>query len=142
MSRVVILLTDGVNNSGSVDPLTAVEAAMEYGVRVYTIGVGRQGMAPYPMQTPFGIRYQNVEVEIDEELLQNIANQTGGKYFRATNNEALESVYEEIDQLEKSRIQVTRLTRETEEFYWFLILGGALFLLELFLRYTVVRSIP
>ncbi len=142
VSKVVILLTDGVNNAGSVDPLTAVEAAMEYGIRVYTIGVGRRGMAPYPMQTAFGIRYQNVEVEIDEELLKKIARQTEGKYFRATNNEALGNVYEEIDQLERSRIQVTRLTRETEEFHWFLMMGTLLLLLETGLRYTLLRTIP
>ncbi|RMG29195.1 MAG: VWA domain-containing protein [Bacteroidetes bacterium] len=141
-SKVVILLTDGVNNSGTVDPLTAVEAAREYGIRVYTIGVGRQGMAPYPMQTPFGIRYQNVPVEIDEELLKKIATETGGKYFRATNNEALEQIYNEIDELEKSRIQVMRFTRTSEEFHWFLIIGTILLLLEVGLRYTLVRSIP
>lgn len=142
VSKVIILLTDGVNNAGSVDPLTAVETAMEYGMRVYTVGVGRRGMAPYPMQTPFGIRYQNVEVEIDEKLLQEIADKTGGKYFRATNNEGLADIYEEIDQLERSRIQVTKFTRETEEFHWFLIIGTVLFLLEIILRYTLVRSVP
>ena len=141
-SKVVILLTDGVNNAGFIDPLTAVEAALEYGIRVYTIGVGRRGTAPYPVQTPFGTTYQNMEVEIDEELLQQIATETGGKYFRATNNQALENVYKEIDDLEKSKIQVTRISRKTEEFHWFLWLGGILLLLEVILRYLVVRHIP
>ncbi len=141
-SKVVILLTDGVNNSGFIDPMTAVEAALEYGIRVYTIGVGRRGTAPYPVQTPFGTTYQNMEVEIDEELLEQIANETGGKYFRATNNQALEGVYEEIDELETSRIQVTRISRKTEQFYWFLIIGGILLLTEILLRYYVVRHIP
>lgn len=141
-SKVIILLTDGVNNSGSVDPLTAAEAALEYGVRVYTIGVGRRGMAPYPVQDVFGMRFQNREVDIDEDLLKKIANDTGGKYFRATNNEALADVYKEIDDLEKSRIQVTRINRKTEEFSWFLMIGTVLFLIELILRYTVARSIP
>ncbi len=141
-SKVVILLTDGVNNSGFIDPMTAVDAALEYNIRVYTIGVGRRGTAPYPVQTPFGTTYQNMEVEIDEDLLQQIANETGGKYFRATNNQALENVYEEIDQLETSRIQVTRISRKTEQFYWFLIIGGIILLTEILLRYFVVRHIP
>lgn len=141
-SKVVILLTDGVNNAGFVDPLTAVEAAIEHNVRVYTIGVGKQGLAPFPVQTMAGVQYRNMEVEIDEELLKQIAQQTGGKYFRAVNNEALELVYEEIDRLEKSKIEVSRFTRKTEEFHLFLLIGGFLFLLELLLRYTLVRSIP
>jgi len=141
-SKVVILLTDGVNNSGFIDPLTAVEAALEYSVRVYTIGVGRRGTAPYPVQTPFGTTYQNLEVEIDEDLLKEIATKTGGKYFRATNNQALENVYEEIDDLEKSKIQVTRISRKTEEFHWFLIIGSILLLVEIILRYLIVRHIP
>lgn len=141
-SKVVVLLTDGVNNSGFIDPLTATEAATQFGVRVYTIGVGRRGMAPYPVQTQFGISYQNMKVEIDEDLLQEIADLTGGQYFRATNNEALENIYQKIDDLEKSKIQVTVLTRETEEFYIFLFIGLGLFLLEILLRYAVVKSIP
>ncbi len=141
-SKVIILMTDGENNSGKIEPLTAVEAALEYGIRVYTVGVGKRGMAPYKMQGPFGVTYQNQEVRIDEELLQEIADKTQGKYFRATNNQVLEEVYAEIDQLETSLIQLTRLTRKSEAFYPFLILGGLLFLLELLLRYTFVRHIP
>ena len=116
-SKVVILMTDGMNNTGSIDPLTATEAAMQYRTRVYTIGVGNRGMAPYPVPTPFGITYQNIEVEIDEDLLKEIADKTGGKYFRATNNQALERVYEEIDELEKSKIEVTRLLARQKNFH-------------------------
>lgn len=141
-SKVVILLTDGVNNSGAVDPLTAVEAAVEYGVRVYTIGVGRRGMAPYPVQTPMGLSFQNVEVEIDEELMTEIAERTGGKYFRATNNRALEEIYSKIDELEKTRVQVTRIARKKELFLPFLLAAFALILAEALLRYLVVRQIP
>ncbi|MEM8901081.1 MAG: VWA domain-containing protein [Bacteroidota bacterium] len=141
-SRVVILLTDGVNNSGFIDPLTAVEAANQYGIRVYTIGVGRRGKAPYPVQTHFGLSYQNIDVEIDEELLEEIAEQTGGQYFRATNNQGLKDIYETIDELEKSKIQVTVLSRKTEEFYGFLLLGLGILGIEWLLRYTWLRSIP
>ncbi|WNJ19907.1 VWA domain-containing protein [Pontibacter sp. G13] len=141
-SKVVILLTDGVNNRGFIDPMSAVEAAKEYGIRVYTIGVGQDGTAPFKVQTPFGTRTQEQEVELDEELLENIAQSTGGKFYQVTNTRALSEVYQEIDQLEKTRIEVTRITRKSEEFHIFLILGGLLLLLELLLRYTVVRSIP
>ena len=142
-SKVVILLTDGVNNSGFIDPLTAVEAALQYNIRVYTIGVGKNGMAPFKMQDFFGnTRVQEQEVKLDSELLKEIADRTGGKYFQATNNKALGNVYQEIDELEKTRIQVTRITRKTEEFHLFLIIGGLFFLFELLLRYAVVRSIP
>ena len=102
ISKVIILLTDGVNNMGAVDPLSAAEIAKLYGIRIYTIGLGSYGMAPFPVQTPFGIRYQNMEVKIDEELLKQVAAMTDGKYFRATTNQKLEDVYQEIDQLEKS----------------------------------------
>ena len=142
-SRVVILLTDGVNNAGFIDPITSVDAALQYGIRVYTIGVGRNGQAPFMTQDFFGNnRQQFMEVKLDEELLRDIAKKTGGKYFQATNNEALGNVYEEIDELEKTKIQVTRVTRTTEEFHWYLIIGGLIFLLELLIRYLVVRNIP
>ncbi len=141
-SKVVILLTDGVNNSGFIEPLTAVEAALEYGIRVYTIGVGTKGTAKQPLQTAFGTVYRDVEVEIDEELLREIAQKTEGKYFRATSNQALEAIYTEINDLETSRLQVSVLTRKTEEFPIFLLIGAALFLLEMLLRYGVVRSVP
>ena len=105
ISKVVILLTDGLNNAGSVDPYTAAEMAKIFGVRVYTIGVGTYGTAPYPVQTPFGTQIQQVKVEIDEKLLTQMANMTGGKYFRANNNKKLDEVYQEIDKLERSKIE-------------------------------------
>ncbi len=142
LSRVVILLTDGVNNRGEVAPLTAAEIAKTYGVRVYAVGVGSQGMAPYPVQTPFGTRYQDMKVEIDEEVLSQIAEMTGGKYFRATDNEALKKVYEEIDRLEKTKIEVTEFSKKQEEFRKYALLMLALLALEVLLRTTILRSIP
>ncbi|MFN0204514.1 MAG: vWA domain-containing protein, partial [Bacteroidia bacterium] len=106
-SKVVILLTDGVNNAGLIDPKTATELALEYKVVVYTIGVGQKGYAPYPVQTPFGVQYQQVPVEIDEDLMKKIAEQTSGKYFRATSNQSLADIYKEIDNMEKSKLSVT-----------------------------------
>jgi Ca-activated chloride channel family protein len=142
ISKVIILLTDGVNNMGAVDPLSAAEIAKLYGIRIYTIGVGSLGMAPYPVQTPFGMRYQNMEVKIDEELLQQVAAMTDGKYFRATSNQKLEDVYQEIDQLEKSKIDVTEFHKKSEEFYPLALLALVLFGLELLLKNTLFRSTP
>ncbi|MCQ2150215.1 MAG: VWA domain-containing protein, partial [Bacteroidales bacterium] len=102
-SRVVILLTDGVNNSGEIAPLTAAEIARTYGIRVYTIGVGANGMAPYPVITPWGVDVQNMQVEIDEDLLKNISEMTGGRYFRATDNTKLAEIYAEINKMEKAK---------------------------------------
>lgn len=141
-SKVVILLTDGENNAGFIDPATAVEAAVEYNIRVYTIGVGTNGTAPMPVNTFQGIIFQNVPVKIDEGLLKEIAQKTGGKYFRATGNEALAKIYEEIDELETSRLQVSVLTRKTEEFMPFLLIGLGFIFLEIMLKYAVVRHIP
>ncbi len=141
-SKVVILLTDGDNNAGFIDPVTAAEAAIQFGVRVYTIGLGSRGEAPYPVKTPFGIQYQNIEANIDEPLLKNIAEITNGKYFRATSNQSLVAVYEEIDQLEKSKIEMTAFTRKSEKFFPYALWAGIIFLLELLLRYTWFRSIP
>ncbi len=141
-SKVIILLTDGVNNTGEVDPLTAAEIAKTYGVRVYTIGVGTEGNAPYPVQTPFGIRYQMVPVEIDEGLLKKIAETTGGQYFRATNNTALDEIYRKIDRLEKTRIEVTSYRNAAELFSGWLDAGLILLLFELGLSKTVLRRIP
>ena len=141
-SKVIILLTDGVNNSGDITPITAAEIAETFGVRVYTIGVGSHGMAPYPTQTAFGIRYQNMKVEIDEEILQQIADNTGGKYFRATDNEKLRSIYNEIDELEKSKIEVKEYRKKNEEFFWFVVVAGLLIVLEFVVRKTILRSIP
>jgi Ca-activated chloride channel family protein len=141
-SKVVILLTDGVNNAGSVAPLTAAEIARTFGIRVYTIGVGTYGFAPYPVQTPFGIQYQNLEVQIDEDVMKQIAQMTNGRYFRATSNTKLQEVYNEIDKLERTKIFVTEFRRYSEEFYPFAIAAAVLLLLELLLRYTVLRSVP
>ena len=142
VSKVVILLTDGMNNAGSVDPYTAAEIAKLYGIRVYTIGVGTYGTAPYPMQNPFGgIVLQQIKVEIDEKLLTTIANSTGGKYFRANNNQKLDEIYQEIDKLERSKIEVTEFRRLHEEFYPLVALALALLLLEFLLRKTIFRTL-
>lgn len=141
ISKVVILLTDGVNNSGSVDPMTAAEIAKVFGIRVYTIGVGSYGTAPYPVQTPFGIQLRDMKVEIDEQLLQQIAEHTDGRYFRATSNEKLEEIYKEIDQLERSKIDVTEFKRKYEEFYPLVFLAIGLLLAEFILKQTIFRSI-
>ncbi len=141
-NKVIILITDGVNNAGSVPPLTAGEIARTFGIRVYTIGVGTKGTAPYPVQTPFGRQYQNVEVQIDEQLLTQIANATDGKYFRATNNKKLQSIFEEIDKMEKTKIEVTEFKRYTEEYLFWLLAAFLLFVIELLLRYTWLRTLP
>lgn len=141
-SKVIILITDGVNNRGSIDPLTGAGISESFGIRVYTIGVGTIGMAPYPVQTPFGIRYQNVPVEIDEALLKKIAEQTGGRYFRATDNRTLEAIYEQIDRLEKTKIEVTQFRRHEDRFYGFALIGGIFLLLEVGLGQTLFRKHP
>ncbi|TAK56835.1 MAG: VWA domain-containing protein [Bacteroidetes bacterium] len=141
-SRVIILSTDGVNNRGSIDPLTAAGIAQSFAIRVYTIGVGTQGMAPYPVQTPFGIQYQNVPVEIDEAVLQKIAELTGGEYFRATDNRKLKAIYEEIDKLEKTKIEVTQFRKHKEEYYSAAMLAGLFALLELIFSQTLFKKIP
>ncbi len=142
VSKVIILLTDGMNNAGSVDPYSAAEMAKLYNIRVYTNGVGTYGTAPYPMQSPFGgTVIQQVKVEIDEKLLTTIANSTGGKYFRANNNQKLDEIYQEIDKLERSKIEVTEFRRLHEEFYPFVALALALLLMEFLLRKTIFRTI-
>ncbi len=141
-TKVIILLTDGVNNMGSIAPLTAAEIAKTFGIRVYTIGIGTQGTAPYPVQTPFGIQYQNMPVEIDEAVLTKIAELTNGKYFRATNNKKLLTIYGEIDKLEKSKINVTEYTKRKDEYLWFGAIGLLFIFIELALRYTIFRTIP
>ncbi len=142
-SKVVILLTDGDNNSGSIAPETAAEIAQKFNIRVYTIGVGTKGMAPFPFTDPFGRkRYQDMEVKINEPLLREIADKTGGKYFRATDNETLENVYAEIDQLEKSEIDVTEYRKKKEEYLPWALIGFLLVFLDVVLRSTYLRSIP
>ncbi len=141
-SRVVIMLTDGVNNRGEVSPQTAGEIAREFGVRVYTVGVGTRGQAPMPVQTPFGMQTQMVDVEIDEDILTEVAQMTGGKYFRATNKESLTQIYQEIDQLEKTRISVIEFSEKNDVFLPLVLLAGLLFLLEILFRYTFFRTVP
>jgi Ca-activated chloride channel family protein len=141
-SKVIILLTDGMNNRGEIAPVTAAEIAKTFGIRVYTVGVGTLGTAPYPFRTPFGIQYQNVKVEIDEGVLQEIAGMTGGKYFRATNNQKLKEIYQEIDKLEKSRIDVKEINTKTEEYQRFMFLALILLLFEITLRLTIFKRNP
>lgn len=137
-SKVIILLSDGVNNSGYIDPLSAADLAKEYGIRVYTIGCGSMGEAPY--KTPYGTFY--AKTEIDETLLRNIADLTGGKYFRAQNKERLKAVYNEIDQMEKSKISETRFTNKSEEFFPFLLAALILFVIEIILSHTIWKVQP
>ena len=137
-SKVIILLTDGEDQGGRIDPLAGKELAKAYGIRVYTIGVGTEGYAPVP--TADGTRQQ--KVNIDEKLLRMIANETGGLYFRARDNESLKNIYQEIDKLEKSRIEVTELKRYTERFFPFALAAAALLFLEIFLRYTLFKKFP
>ena len=141
-SRVIILLTDGVNNRGEIAPLMAAEIAKTYGIRVYTIGVGANGTAPFPFMTERGIIIQQVPVEIDENLLRQIADMTGGRYFRATDNTKLIEIYNEINQMEKAKITVDSLSIYKEEFMPIALAALAVFLLELFLRLVVLKRIP
>ena len=141
-SKVIILLTDGVNNSGFIDPKIASELAVEYGIKVYTIGLGTNGMALSPIRVlPNGsFQYGRIQVEIDENLLKEIANVTGGKYFRATNNEKLEEIYSEINKLEKTEIEEFKFYNYEEKYRSLVLLAGILLLIELLLRYTIFRS--
>lgn len=139
ISKVIILLTDGINNSGVIDPLTAAEIAQIFGVRVYTVGVGSEGTVPYPFPTPFGIQYRDVEIAIDEALLQEMAEMTGGLYFWADNQQALSEIYKEIDQLERSKIDVTEFARKTDEYLPLLLLALFLAVLEFVLRNTWLK---
>ena len=141
ISKVIILLTDGVNNSGMLTPLTAAEIAEKFGIRVYTIGVGTEGFAPYPFQTPFGIQYQDVEVKIDEKTLQDIATLTDGKYFRATNNNSLKEIYKDIDVLEKSKIEVTEFHKRSEEFLPFALWALGLLFFGFILQLTYLKQL-
>ena len=141
-SKVIILLTDGENNGGLIDPNTAKEIAKEVGVRVYTIGMGTEGYAPIPVQTPGGVVMQREKVNIDEKLLTQIATETGGKYYRAKDNESLKGIYDEINRLEKSKIEVTALRRYTEQFFPFAVAAILLLSLEMLLRWTVFRKFP
>jgi len=141
-SRSIILLTDGSNNTGVVAPLTAAGVAKELGVKIYTIGIGTNGMAPSPVMTPFGLEFQPQKVVIDESTLQQIADETGGKYFRATGNKVLEDIFAEIDQLEKTQMDVRHFSHTEDDYMLFAWIVFALVCTELVLRYTVLRSIP
>jgi Ca-activated chloride channel family protein len=141
-SKVIILMTDGVNNMGEIAPVTAAEIAQSFNIRVYTIGVGSRGMAPYPVQTPYGRQYRSMKVEIDEEVLKDIAEITNGKYFRATDNDQLKQIYQEIDKLEKSKIDVKEFRKKSEEYLLFVIIAGVLLFIEVLVRNTLLKGLP
>ncbi len=140
-SKVIILLTDGSNNMGSIPPLTAGEIAKQFNIRVYTVGIGTNGYAPYPVPSPFGgVVYQKLKVDIDEPLLKKIASETGGSYFRATDNKKLKEIYERIDQMEKAKIDVTQYRRKTEYFLPFALIALGLLLVEYILKNTLFKG--
>ena len=143
-SKVIILLTDGINNQGAVDPMSAAEIAALYNIRLYTIGVGTQGMAPYPFRDPFGhVRYQNVEVELDEQLLTHMAQSThDGHYFRATNKKSLQQIFDQIDQMEKSKIDVTQYAQSKDEYQGWLLLAAIALALEILLGLLFFKTTP
>ena len=141
-SRVVILLTDGVNNRGEISPQMAAEIAKTYGIRVYTIGVGKEGMAPYPVMTPWGVEVQNGKVEIDEALLSEIAESTGGRYFRATDNTKLAEIYSEINKMEKARTTIDSFPIYKELYGGLALLALLLLMAELVLKWFVIRRLP
>jgi Ca-activated chloride channel homolog len=141
-TKIVILLTDGENNGGIIDPKYAKEIAKSFGIKVYTIGVGTDGSTTQKVQTPLGVQVQTLKVSIDEVLLKEIANETGGKYFRAKDNNGLSEIYKSIDALEKSKVEVTNLTKYHYKFLPFALLAGFFLLLEIILRYLVFRKFP
>jgi len=141
-SKVVILLTDGENNRGEIAPITAAEIAKTFGIRVYTIGIGTMGMAPYPIQTPFGVQIRDIEVKIDEKTLQEISDITGGKYFRATDNKTLTAIYKEIDRLERTKIENKEFSKKNEEYRKYAIGALVLALFAMILQFVVFRHIP
>ena len=141
-SRVIILLTDGVNNTGFIDPQTAAELAAEYGIKVYTVGIGTNGMAlsPYALNTDGSIIYRMQQVDIDEPLMKKIAQVTKGRYFRATNNQKLQQIYDEINQMETTKIEEFKYTEVDEKFRWWVLVAGFLLLLEFVLKHTLLRN--
>ena len=141
-SKVIILLTDGSNNMGDISPMTAAEIAKSFGIRVYTIGAGTNGTARYPMPVGGGVQYVNLPVEIDERTLSDISNATDGQYFRATNTRELQQIYKEIDQLEKTKLNVKQYSKRYEAYQPFALAAILLLLLELLLRVTIFRRIP
>jgi Ca-activated chloride channel homolog len=142
VSKIIILLTDGVNNSGIIGPITAAELAESFGIRVYTIGVGTDGYAPFPIQTPFGTKFQDMKVEIDEGILREISSLTGGKYYRAKDEKMLEAVYNEIDRLEKTILDVEKFSNRKEMYFPFLLAGIIMLLVNSLLNVTILRIIP
>jgi Ca-activated chloride channel family protein len=144
ISKVIILLTDGENNAGDISPKTAADMALQYGIRVYTIGVGTEGEAPMPVGKDFFGRtvIRNVPVRIDEDLLKEIASSTDGKYFRAKSRNALNEIYEEIDKMEKSKIEVLKFSQKEERYHVFVLLAALAIVIEILLRNTVLRTIP
>ena len=138
-SKVIILLTDGVNNSGNISPLTAAEIAKKYGIRIYTIGIGRNGMAPYPLPTGGTAM---LPVEIDEQTMTKISTETGGQYFRAQENDELDAVYQDIDKMERTKFSVKQFSRRSELFEPFAIAALFVLLLEIFLRTVVLKRLP
>ncbi|WP_277638259.1 vWA domain-containing protein [Bacteroides graminisolvens] len=141
-SKVIILLTDGTNNKGDISPFTAADIAKSFGIRVYTIGVGTNGMAPYPLRVAGTIQYINTPVEIDEKTLTQIAITTNGNYFRATNNSKLKEVYKEIDKLERTKLNVKQYSKRHEEYQWFALIALLFLLLEFYLRNSILKKIP
>ena len=141
-SKVVILLTDGSNNAGDIAPLTAAEIAKTFGIRVYTIGVGTRGIAKFPYQTPMGVRYQDMQVDIDEDMLRQIAVMTGGSYFRATDNNKLKEIYAEIDEMEKTKIRVQEYSKKSEIYLPFALVAFLALLGEVVLKNTILRKLP
>ena len=142
-SKVIILLTDGTNNTGDIAPISAAQIAQSYGIRVYTIGVGTRGIAEVPMLDQFGnIHYTEAEVVIDETTLQQIASTTGGKYFRATNVSSLKQIYSEIDKMEKTKLKTENYSRRYEQYIPFLLLALGILLLDIFIRVFILRRLP
>lgn len=141
-SKVIILLTDGTNNRGDISPLTAAEIAKSFGIRVYTIGVGTNGTAPYPYPTVAGIQYRNIPVEIDEKVLTQIAGVTDANYYRATSNSKLKEVYEQIDKLERTKLNVKEYSKRQEEYRIFALIAFICILLEILLRNSILKKIP
>lgn len=142
VSKAIILLTDGANNRGEIAPITASEIAASYGIRLYTIGVSTYGVAPYPFQTPTGIVYQNIDEDIDDSTLEQMATSTGGRYFRATDNNSLRAIYQEIDKMEKTRIHVKEYSQREELYFIFALLACCFLLVEILLKNTLLKSIP
>ena len=141
-SKVVILLTDGSNNRGDLSPMTAAEIAKSFGIRVYTIGVGTNKMAPYPVSVGGTVQYMNIPVEIDTKTLSEIAAATDGDFYRATNNSELKKIYKEIDKLEKSKLTVKKFSKRYEAYQPYAMVAIALLFLEMLLRITIFRKLP